>query len=250
MSNEHATAMLERTTTAIETNLCGKLVGLYVYGSFVCGDFHAARSDLDLLAVLSSGVTPEELERLRAMHDDLVARSPEWNDRIEVAYVPMHALETFRTQRSVIARVSPGEPLHLAEAGRESLLNLYMARGSGRTLFGPPPQHVIPPIDKTEFLAVVREHVVAWKEWVDRMRHPGGQAYAVLTLCRARYALTLGEQVSKRRAAAWVSAELSAWSELISWALAWWYDGGAQTPDQDRFADVQRFVSDLVERFV
>lgn len=41
------------------------------------------------------------------------------------------------------------------------------------------------------------EHVRAWPDWIEEMRHAGGQAYAVLTLCLAAEAFATGQQVFK-----------------------------------------------------
>lgn len=46
------------------------------------------------------------------------------------------------------------------------------------------------------------EHVRAWPDWIEEMRHAGGQAYAVLTLCLAAEAFATGQQVFKVAAAA------------------------------------------------
>jgi hypothetical protein len=59
-----------------------------------------------------------------------------------------------------------------------------------------------------EFVEVVREQAEAWRRWVYEMRHPGRQAYAVLTMCRALYTHTHGEQATKRTAALWAQGYL------------------------------------------
>jgi hypothetical protein len=125
-----------------------------------------------------------------------------------------------------------------------------MVRRGGVTLFGPPPQQIIPEITQAEFVEVVRKHAHAWPGWVVDMRHPGGQAYAVLTLCRALYTSTHSEQVSKKQAARLVQPQLPEWTTLIAWALGWWYEGGTQTADQDRFQETVRFVEDVSSKIL
>ena len=235
--------LLPRLTHDVKGIFGDDLIGLYLHGSLVTGDFNQDRSDLDLLAVLRADVDEKDLERLRTMHARLVEDYLPWHDRIEVEYVSAAALSTFRTQPRLMARISPGEPLHLLEATRHYLLNWYTAR-QGVALFGPPPQEVIPDISQAEFVAGVLEHARSWGEWVADMRHPGGQAYAVLTLCRALYTCTHGTQVSKKGAARAVKPLLPQWSGLIEWALSWWYEGGTQT-EQDRLPEVMRFVEEV-----
>lgn len=241
-------ALLERLRDETRRVLGDRLVGLYLHGSLVTGDFDRHRSDLDLLAVLSDEVSEEDAERLGQMHARLVEDHPAWQGRIEVAYVPAPALRTFRTRPGRMARISPGEALHLTEAGRHHLLTWDAARQEGVPLVGPPPGEVIPQITRAEFVAVVREHAASWRGWVEDMRHPGGQAYAVLTLCRALYSSAHGGQLSKRAAGRWAQERLPEWGALIGWALEWWYEGGTQTPDMDRFPETRRFVHDVSDR--
>ena len=90
-------ALLDRLTEEIRRNANGSLVGLYVYGSLVTGDFDKNRSDIDLLAVVDSDLDGEMFDRLDRMHARLVEDHTAWEDRIEVAYVPAPALWNFRT---------------------------------------------------------------------------------------------------------------------------------------------------------
>ena len=198
-----------------------RLVGLYLYGSLVTGDFDRDSSDIDLLAVTSSDIDNQEFSQLERMHDDLAAKNPHWKGRIEVAYLSAAALKTFRTQASPIAIISPGEPFHIKEAGNDWLMNWWVVREQGVTLFGPAPSALIDPISTDEFLQAVRQHAQSWREWIDVMRDQPGQAYAILTLCRALYSSRYGEQVSKKEAALSAQHRFPEWTGLIQNALAW-----------------------------
>ena len=83
--------LLSRLTDDIRRSLDDSLVGLYVYGSLVTGDF----------------------DRLDEMHERFIVDHPAWEDRVEVAYVSVSALSGFKTETSDIAVVSPGEPFHV-----------------------------------------------------------------------------------------------------------------------------------------
>jgi predicted nucleotidyltransferase len=242
-------ALLDRLTDGIRRNTKGSLVGLYVYGSLVTGDFDKDRSDIDLLAVVDPGVDGDTFGRLERMHARLVKDHPAWDDRIEVAYVPALALRTFRTETSRIAVVSPGEPFHLKAAGKDWLINWYMVRQVGFTLYGPPPDTLIPEISQSEFVGTVREQAGDWKEWVYRMRTPGAQSYAVLTMCRALYAHAHGTQASKQQAALWAAERIPEWEALIQQSVAWmserWRD---ETDDVEGFSETVRFVHDVADR--
>jgi predicted nucleotidyltransferase len=204
-------ALLGRLTDEIRRNSDDSLVGLYVYGSLVTGDFDKDRSDIDLLAVVDTDLDGDTFGRLERMHARLVEDHPAWKDRIEVAYVPAPAV--------------------------------------GINLYGPLPDALIPEISQSEFVEAVREQAVAWKEWVYRMRTPGAQSYAVLTMCRALYAHAHGTQASKQQAALWAAERLPEWEALIQQSVAWmserWRD---ETDDVEGFSETVRFVHDVADR--
>ena len=129
---------------------------------------------------------------------------------------------TFKTQSSLLAIISPGEPFHLKEAGREWLINWYAVQEKGVPLYGPPPEEIIEPVSKQEFIEAVHEQALEWRKYILKARHwRPGQAYAILTLCRALYAHSKGEQASKLQAARWVQQQLPQWAELVENALLW-----------------------------
>jgi hypothetical protein len=244
-------SLLAELLTGMQAVLGTKLVALYLYGSLVTGDFDHEVSDIDLLAATASDIDDNEFAALQTMHHDFAARHREWDDRIEVAYLSVAALKTFRSQVSKIAVISPGEPFHFKEAGKDWLMNWYVVREKGVVLFGPSTRELIAPITKNELLQAVREHAQAWREWVQRARARKAQAYAILTACRALYTLRNGESVSKKRAAIWATQELPEWSSLIQAALVWRatlhdenVDHNATLPETRRFVHT---ILDLCE---
>jgi hypothetical protein len=235
----------------IQQVLGKKLVGLYLYGSLVTGDFDPGISDVDLLAATATDIDGTEFDRLQELHADFVGDHPGWKDRVEIAYLSVAGLKTFRAQESTMAVISPGEPFHFKQAGREWLINWWQVRERGLVLYGPDPKTLIEPISPEEFLDVVWEHTRHWRDWVKDFRHRKGQAYVRLTLCRALYAAKNGEQVSKRRAALWAQGYLPEQAKLIEQALAWrkaeddtGIDHEATFPETERFV---RFIVDQVE---
>jgi hypothetical protein len=238
--------LLDRMQQVLGQNL----VGLYLYGSLVTGDFDPGISDIDLLCVVSADVDEAQFARLHAMHDSLEVEYPEWKGRIEVQYVSIRALQTFWTQSSRIATLSPGEPFHFKPAGRDYAINWHIIRRSDRTLYGKPPHKVIPPISKQEYLQVVREHARMWleNEWEGNQYE---QSYAILTMCRAMYAAQYGEQVSKKKAAQWVARQFPEWAALTETAFAW--RRGEQDPKGRQTAtlgETERFVRFAANRIL
>jgi len=222
-----------------------RLVGLYLYGSLATGDFDPDSSDIDLLAVTSSQITPAEFDALRVMHGDLARANPEWDDRIDAVYLPVAALRDFQSEKSPIV-ISPGEPFHTreGEALVDWLQNWYIVRESGLALFGPPPKTIIPVITREEFVAAVLRYAAEVSVWARHEPERKGQAYAILTLCRVLHVLRTGKPASKRQAALWAQQELPEWSGLIQDALAWRQDWREENIDHAAtLPDTKRFVN-------
>lgn len=234
----------------IQRILDDRLIGLYLYGSLVTGDFDMGASDIDLLAITTSDIDAGEFERLDRMHLDFISRNTMWKDRLEVAYLSVDAMTTYRWRASNIAIISPGEPFHVKEAGKDWLLNWYLVREKGIALAGPPPSTIIEPITKEELSEVLKSQVKEWREWVAHGNTRPWQAYAILTMCRALYTYRNGEHVSKKQAALWAQRELPEWASLINDALRWreaWRDADvdheATWPQTLKFV---HFVIDLI----
>ncbi|NBU64605.1 MAG: DUF4111 domain-containing protein [Chloroflexia bacterium] len=214
--------LLTVVTHELPLQLGDTLVGCYLYGSAVWGDFDEDISDIDLLVVLTRDIDAEVFARLDSWHQMLEARFLEWAGRIEIAYISITALQTFRTQQSPIAVISPGEPFNIKAAGIDWLINWYTIRHQSIVLSGPPPDAIIPDIRDAEFRESVRRQVGEWRDWVSHSRDSRpSQAYTILTMCRALYAYTTGTQASKRVAAEWVMHELPEYAAVIANALEW-----------------------------
>jgi predicted nucleotidyltransferase len=219
----HINAFLERLLGEMKGVLGEKLVGLYLFGSLVMGDYDDSVSDIDLLAALTDDIDEATFAALKAMQDGLILEYPQWQDRLEIAYLSVHALRTFKTESSPIGIISPGEPFHIIEAGKDWLMNWYIVQEKGVALFGPPPATLIEPISQDEYVEAVKRHMAAWRQWSgpEWMHSRPSQAYAILTVCRALYTVRYGEQPSKIRAAEWAAKELPEWAELIRQAVEW-----------------------------
>lgn len=116
--------LLEDLLFQIKEILGERLVGFYLWGSLVWGDFDYGISDIDLLAATKTDLTEDEANHLKIMHEEFVEKYKEWNDRIEIAYMSLDALKTFKTKRSPIGIISPGELFHLKDAGDVGALQL------------------------------------------------------------------------------------------------------------------------------
>lgn len=222
MTQSLPAAVVHSIQTQLPAVLGEQLIGMYVYGSLVWGDFDLDISDIDLAVVLRHDIDDALFAQLDTFHQQIAATYPVWVDRIELAYISQAALQSFRTQRSPIAVISPGEPFNIKDAGLDWLINWYTIRGQSEVLYGPAPSTVIPEITAQEFRDGVRLQVAEWGDWVVHTRDSRPyQAYAMLTMCRALYAWQEGIQTSKRIAAEWAMHELPDQASLIANALEW-----------------------------
>jgi predicted nucleotidyltransferase len=237
--------MLGLVQAGIRETLGDRLVGLYLAGSLVTGDFDMAVSDIDFVAATAGDLTPAEVDRLTVLHHEIAPFGSTWDNRIEVAYLSIDALRTFKERRSQIVVISPGEPLNIKDAGKDCLLNWYVVREKGITLFGPAPAALIDVIPHDEVVEWVRDHVKGWRIWIVKTRSRNSQVFAILTMCRALYTVANGDFVSKRQSALWAAEEFPAWSALIQNALrSWredWYndtvDHAATLPETVQFVN-------------
>ncbi len=244
--------ILAQLLSEMQAVLGQKLLGLYLYGSLVSGDFDHDISDLDMLAVIASNLDEQAAAALQHMHEDFARRHPQWENRIEVQYFSTKGLKTFRTQASKMGNISPGEPFHIIDSGIEWLMNWYFVREHDVVLFGPSSRQFIPPISKQEYLQAVQDHARQWTEYVKNTNTSWyGQSYAVLTLCRALYSYTNGEQASKKKAAAWAAQQLPEWTSLIQNALRWrkhWKP--EQSSPEATYPETERFVDLVIGRIL
>ncbi len=241
------TRLVDGQTQALGVNL----VGSYVFGSVVSGDFDPGISDVDTVAVVRSDLTTAQLAMLERLHRDIVEEMPEWEDRVEVVYLSSQALATFRTASSAAARISPGEAFHAIEVDHRWLIDWYQLRNVGIALCGPPAASLVPVISHDEYVEAVRQHMLAWPDRVHGFVTQGAQAYAVLTMCRGLRTWRTGEHVSKREAASWACEVLPEYATLIRDAVVWRERSrtGARIDGTATRDATQRFVME-VERLV
>lgn len=228
-----------------------KMAGFYLYGSLIWGDFDIVSSDIDTLCAITSEVTPEEIERLRIMHDEIANESPLWRGRVEVHYASLDGLKHFRKFLSKMGNISPGEPLHIIDAGIEWLDEWYCVQEYAITLYGIDKEEVIPHIEKSEFIQTICGYARSFRERIKASEHSRySQSYAILTLCRALYTLKNEEQVSKLAAARWAIDFLPEYRKIINNALIWRHERNSSVQNPfETYVLAEKFVNDIVDRF-
>lgn len=172
-----------KVTEHLRAALGEKLVGVYLHGSAVLGDFVRERSDVDIVAVSDGPLNGDEraavAKRLSSDSLSCPARGLELHvvDRQAVAELlepPPFELHIVTTpaapDRVVVGRGRGGDP--------DLVMHYAVLREHGAALAGPPAAAVFP--------TVSREQLV--RAFADELRwavHHASPAYQVLNACRA-----------------------------------------------------------------
>lgn len=243
----HVCYLLSRLTAGVKSILGDHVVGIYLYGSLVTGDFDIDISDIDLVVVIESELDGERFAALHRFHRDVVKAYPAWNNRLELAYISAAALRAFLIQTSTIGIISPGEPFHLIQAGADWLISWYALRESGVALLGPPIETLIDPLPVDAWLQAVREHICAYRLSVKSAPDIAYLSYIVLTVARGLYTLDHRRDASKARAANWLATTYPRWADLIERAALYRRNPAtdALTLEQMR-PEVEAYLIDLL----
>ena len=228
-----------------------RMEGFYLYGSLIWGDFDIVSSDIDTLCVITSEVTLDEIEKLGIMHEEIVNEMPLWRDRVEVHYASLNGLKHFRQSLFKMGNISPGEPLHIIDAGIDWLDEWFCVQEYAITLFGIDKEKVIPRIEKYEFIQTICGYARSFRERIRASKQCCySQSYAILTLCRALYTLENEDQVSKLAAARWAIDFLPEYSDVIRSALIWRNERNSSCRNPyETYVLAEKFVNDILERF-
>ncbi|MEV7679611.1 hypothetical protein AB0O64_13775 [Streptomyces sp. NPDC088341] len=171
-------------------------VALWAHGSLALGDFRPGRSDLDLIALVGGELTGVQEERLRAVHERLVAELP-YGRSLHCTYLPLTGVaDTGRTHPTWALGEWFERPV-TPVARRELALG-------ARVLSGPGPSGLLPAVSDTELTDFIRAELRGywlrvtarpelWLQdiWVD---------VGMLTFARAAVTLREGRLVTKREA--------------------------------------------------
>ena len=215
----HIEALVLDLKGGLRSILREELVGIYLYGSLVCGDFEFDISDIDLAVALREELDEARFTALDNFHAEILRQYPAWENRLELAYISVSGLRSFRRQSSAIGIISPGEPFHIIRAGEDWLISWYALRETGIALHGPPIAALIDPIPAAAWLKAVDEHIRHYLESVKKPHNKQALSYIVLTVARGLYTLEHERDASKVLAASWLAASSPQWADLIERAL-------------------------------
>lgn len=237
--------ILDMLVAGTQEALRKNLVGVYLRGSIVMGDFDPTTSDIDFFTVTKDPVSDIEFAALNALHERLWTLGNRYGDQLEGPYIDRLAARRFQPGHKY-PTIARGEPLLWREHGHNWLLERWTLREHGIALHGPEPETLIDPVSPEELQAAIRTRLSDWVNYANdpddpgwRM-HRGEMAYAVETMCRALCSLTTGELSSKRRAVKWALNTLpEPWRYTVERSQIWRADN---TVDPDIVPEVKSFV--------
>ena len=242
-------AVLDVLLSDVQAILGNQFVGMYLYGSLAGNDFNPETSDIDFLVVTADDLPGETLSALQAMHARIAANDSKWAAELEGSYIPRHALRRYDPTYARHPHIDRGgASLGVEQHDSDWIIQRHVLRERGVVLAGPAPHTLIDADQPNDLRWAVLEMLRGW--WASmltdptRLRSPGYQAYAVLTMCRMLYTLQHGTIVSKPTAARWAQAALSEpWLALIGRASAQRRDA-----QSDNLNETQDFIRYTLER--
>ena len=238
-------ALLSQVLAEQQAILGANLIGLYLRGSLVSGDFDPETSDIDALCVTQNALTDAEVEALSAMHLRLSASPNCYARELELTYLP----------RRTALRWQPGERwptlyrgsgvLAWQPHGENWVLERWMILNGDSTLYGPPPATLFESVSAEQLRRAVQSRQRDWHAFAltpddPGWGHRGHAAYATETICRILQTFSTGKLGSKPAAVRWALLALpDPWRGLVERSQGWKNDA---TIDAAVNREVQAFI--------
>jgi len=245
--DEDVRALIETLLPGIRDALGEQLVGAYLHGSLATGGFDPQSSDVDYMVATREALTDGEIEQLARMHAAMAVSDLRWATNVEGSYIPLEALRRHDPDDCLFPVVRSDGSFGIDGHGAEWIIQRYVIRRYGVVLSGPPPETLIEPISPDILRQAARQTLREW--WAPqlfdshRIEDDHYQAYAVQTMCRARYTVIQGDVVPKPEAVQWCLGRVDGrWHGLIERALAW-----RMGDRMDAFQETLAFMRETLE---
>ena len=199
---------VEGLVGGLQAALGPDLLGVYLHGSLSMGCFNPQRSDLDLLAVSRSSLSPAarpQLARLLLQRSGVpaavefsllhLASLHPWQ---HPAPYELHYSEDWRDRTQ--AHLASGTWPEAGASPRDPDLaaHITLARARGLALWGPPPAEVFPEVPASDYA----DSIVGDFHWARGLMGVN-PVYFVLNACRVRAFLAEGLLISKQEGGEW-----------------------------------------------
>lgn len=219
-------ALLNVLLAGVRDALGDHFIGLVVHGSLANGDFAPGRSDIDFLVVTEEELSADAIARVKMMHQQLTHSGMAWANVLEGGYISRKEMWRYNASTAFHPSLRVDGTFAVDGYGSDWIIQRFLIRRSAIVIAGPDPKTWIDEVTPDELREAQRGILREW--WLPqlsdshRIRRDDYQAYAVLTMCRARYTVTYGDVATKPAAARWAMQTLGApWASLIAEAEQW-----------------------------
>ncbi|HEY44766.1 MAG TPA: DUF4111 domain-containing protein [Anaerolineae bacterium] len=245
--------VLRELVSRIQHILESDFIGAYLQGSFAVGDYDQ-HSDVDFIVVIEDDLTPQQIDALQIMHDQIYQLDSEWAKHLEGSYFPREILRQHSKRGMKLWYLDHGARSLLRSDHCNTILVRWIVREKGVRLAGPPPKTLVDPISKELLRGEIFETLTNWGRQIldDPVPYSNRfyQGFIVLSYCRMLHDLHRGYPGSKREGAEWAKSVLDpSWSELIDGA----WDGRPdpaqkvqQPANHEDFEKTLRFVEHIM----
>lgn len=224
MKNSQETNIVFDVSNKIRQLIANNLLGIYLFGSMVLGDFDENFSDIDLMIVLKKDISTSEFERIKNLQKYISEKYPKFGkDGVELIFISTYTINNYLNEKTYLTAVAPGNPLETIICKPEFLIYFYIVKNYGKTILGTPKEKIFPEISKIDFVNMSNEvaikNIPYWKESCKQTLHE--QFYAVITICRALYVKSTGIYPSKLQAKNWAKDNYPSFKDIIeyTWSL-------------------------------
>ena len=223
-----ANAVLDLLLSGSREIFGARLIGMYLYGSLVTGEFDPATSDVDFVVVTDAPLDAGVFAQVDALHRRIAASGLKLARKLEGAYTSPQVLRRFdpTDPPSFYYNEDHEDKLSVSQLGGDWIIQRHVLREYGVVVSGPPLKPLIDPVSPDAIRASVRELLNGW--WASMLddatflQPDAYQVFAITTMCRALYTLEQGTIASKPEAARWALAHVDPmWRPLIAAALDW-----------------------------
>ncbi|WGV25287.1 aminoglycoside adenylyltransferase domain-containing protein [Halotia branconii] len=209
---------------SLKTELPNLIDACYIHGSIALDAFNRHFSDIDFITILARRATAQEVEKLKAVHQQVEMLYPEW--KLEGSYLQWEDLG--REQQEIV----PYPYYHdgvLRSAGYHdvNLVTWWVLKHRGISIMGLSPQTLAFTVDGNLLRTNIQENLNSY--WVSWTRQPNKIAYlvtdsgiqwAVLGILRLFYTLREHDITSKTEAGRYALVHLpTQWHRLITEAI-------------------------------
>lgn len=216
--------LLDEYVSLLEQKLPGLVNGLYLHGSIALGAFNERMSDIDFIALCSRPCTPDDVEHLKQIHENIAQKYPRWE--LQGSFLQWQNLGQFEEIAPPFPAYSDGT-LNPNEHHGPDLVTWWLLKTRGVALIGPEPDKLTFDVDWNVLVAKMRENLNSY--WASYTRNPTrmawlltdyGVQWAVLGVLRQYYSFREHDIISKTGAGEYALKHLPAkWHRIIQEAI-------------------------------